>query len=513
MDIRCERCGAEYEIDASQVGAAGLPVRCAACQHVFKVFRPSAPVAQPAMLQLRLHRGGAAQVIACPDRATLQRWILEHRLLREDELFDDGRWLALGVACAEVFEMMEAASRPLPASPAAASLSTGTTPTRCETPRLSTGSTPSAALSEDTVPSIGGLPSFDPVPADRHQASFAGLEPLDADIAAQDAWSKPQEAEQADLSLARTELEMRPAAWTAPEPQEKTDPSPAFVQAMFPATEPLPEDTVVTASPLPPETESPAASDEDDELDPEILAFQQRARRGKLLAVAVIVLVAAAAAVAYTMWPAGPATGTQTASDTQAAVTPPSAPEVEQASATPEPEAPEAAAAASPSPTPEAVQAAATPEPEPTKAPAPAPVKTITAQAPKKAEVTTAMAPPPVDVDKLLETANRQLERGQQTQAVATYDKVLAANPRHSEALYGKGVALYDLGRNDQAISALSKALDANPRFGDAAVMLAEAYKQKGQSAEAVRWYRRYLEIMPNGDMAVIARTNIEQLK
>lgn len=500
MDIRCERCGAEYEIDESQVGAAGLPVRCAACQHVFKVFRPTAPVAQPAMLQLRLHRGGAAQVIACPDRATLQRWILEHRLLREDELFDDGRWLALGVACAEVFEMLEAASRPLPASPAAASLSTGLTPPRGETPRLS----------EDTVPSIGGLPSFDPVPADRHQASFAGLEPLDADIAAQDAWSNPPDAEQADPSLARTELEMRPVAWTSPEPQEKTDPSPAFVQAMFPATEPLPEDTVVTASPLPPETESPAASDEDDELDPEILAFQQRARRGKLLAVAVIVLVAAAAAVAYTMWPAGQPSGTQTASDTQAAVTPPPAPEADQASATPEPEA---AAAASPSPTPEAVQAVATPEPEPAKAPEPAPVKTVTAQAPKKAEVTTAMAPPAVDVDKLLETANRQLERGQQTQAVATYDKVLAANPRHSEALYGKGVALYDLGRNDQAISALSKALDANPRFGDAAVMLAEAYKQKGQSAEAVRWYRRYLEIMPNGDMAVIARTNIEQLK
>src|SRR5512145_2976616 len=37
MDVRCERCRAQYVFDDEQVTPAGLTVQCTNCGHVFKV--------------------------------------------------------------------------------------------------------------------------------------------------------------------------------------------------------------------------------------------------------------------------------------------------------------------------------------------------------------------------------------------------------------------------------------------------------------------------------------------
>jgi predicted Zn finger-like uncharacterized protein len=37
MDVRCERCRAQYVFDDDQVTAAGLTVQCTNCAHVFRV--------------------------------------------------------------------------------------------------------------------------------------------------------------------------------------------------------------------------------------------------------------------------------------------------------------------------------------------------------------------------------------------------------------------------------------------------------------------------------------------
>ncbi len=37
MDVRCPNCQTEYELDESRLKPAGVTVKCASCEHVFRV--------------------------------------------------------------------------------------------------------------------------------------------------------------------------------------------------------------------------------------------------------------------------------------------------------------------------------------------------------------------------------------------------------------------------------------------------------------------------------------------
>jgi predicted Zn finger-like uncharacterized protein len=107
MDVRCERCKAEYKLDDARIPAGGASVRCSACGNVFRVGRPDGGAA--------VEEGGAAggaagrptrewrlkqasgKVTTFKETATLQRWIVERKVSREDELSADGAaWRRLG---------------------------------------------------------------------------------------------------------------------------------------------------------------------------------------------------------------------------------------------------------------------------------------------------------------------------------------------------------------------------------------------------------------------------------
>jgi len=143
MDIRCERCGSEYEFDENRLTDAGVTVKCTTCGHVFKVRRPTlpppsawpaappaawpappvpapapapapppaapapspwsavgaaawpvsapppaappSPSAPPLPARTLLVSVGGQPPIACPDVGTLQRWVAERRVQREDQ--------------------------------------------------------------------------------------------------------------------------------------------------------------------------------------------------------------------------------------------------------------------------------------------------------------------------------------------------------------------------------------------------------------------------------------------
>jgi predicted Zn finger-like uncharacterized protein len=42
MDVRCERCSTEYELEDDSVSAEGTDVQCTSCGHTFRVHRPAA---------------------------------------------------------------------------------------------------------------------------------------------------------------------------------------------------------------------------------------------------------------------------------------------------------------------------------------------------------------------------------------------------------------------------------------------------------------------------------------
>jgi predicted Zn finger-like uncharacterized protein len=94
MEVRCERCRAQYSVDDGLVDDAGLAVRCSKCGHLFRVMRPGRG--------WRVRGASSGEIQTLPDLATLQTWVVEGRVARQDELSRDG---APWVRAAEVREL------------------------------------------------------------------------------------------------------------------------------------------------------------------------------------------------------------------------------------------------------------------------------------------------------------------------------------------------------------------------------------------------------------------------
>ncbi|HSN15269.1 MAG TPA: zinc-ribbon domain-containing protein, partial [Anaeromyxobacteraceae bacterium] len=181
MDVRCERCRAQYVFDDEQVTPGGLTVQCTNCGHVFKVkvkelvvtvpVKPGEMEGQPIPATAAApkpagtapsspeHAGGStvtAQSPAAPasppapgsflqkgdekskewrvrqsngnvftfkELTTLQKWIVEQKVSRDDEISLSGdQWKRLGniAELASFFQVVEAAetARSHPAGPA-----------------------------------------------------------------------------------------------------------------------------------------------------------------------------------------------------------------------------------------------------------------------------------------------------------------------------------------------------------------------------------------------------------
>ena len=139
MDVRCSKCGTEYEFDDAKVTAAGVTVKCTNCGHVFKVKReesasvPGSPSTsfgsagfQPQSTFAKGIDGGEwmvkrvdGQVFRFKELTTLQKWIVERKVGRDDEISKTGKtWKKLGeiAELASFFQVVDAANAALSAS-------------------------------------------------------------------------------------------------------------------------------------------------------------------------------------------------------------------------------------------------------------------------------------------------------------------------------------------------------------------------------------------------------------
>lgn len=82
--------------------------------------------------------------------------------------------------------------------------------------------------------------------------------------------------------------------------------------------------------------------------------------------------------------------------------------------------------------------------------------------------------------------------------AVVAYEKLLASDPVHSEALYRLGKAHMDLGQNAQALKALESAAHVNPSDARVHNALAILHDQRGEHTTAQMHYRNALKLDPN---------------
>jgi predicted Zn finger-like uncharacterized protein len=135
MDVGCPKCQTEYELDDARVTEEGVTVKCTSCGHVFRVKKKQLVVTlpvkpdSPAPTNLGSHsselppppptrewklRQPSGNMYPCRDLTMLQKWIIEGKVQRDDEISLTGEtWKRLGniPELASFFQIVEDASK------------------------------------------------------------------------------------------------------------------------------------------------------------------------------------------------------------------------------------------------------------------------------------------------------------------------------------------------------------------------------------------------------------------
>ncbi|MBX5484654.1 MAG: tetratricopeptide repeat protein [Myxococcaceae bacterium] len=122
-------------------------------------------------------------------------------------------------------------------------------------------------------------------------------------------------------------------------------------------------------------------------------------------------------------------------------------------------------------------------------------------------------APRRLDFDALIAQGDRLRERERLEAALDAYGKAADLAPTRAEPYAGRGLVLLDMGQRSQAEAAFRQALKLNPRYAVAVMGLAETYRAMGRKEDAIKYYQQYLDILPNGPEAAVAKSAIQRLK
>jgi predicted Zn finger-like uncharacterized protein len=462
MDVRCDRCQTEYELDDESVAEGGASVQCTSCGNTFVVGRarragtplptqsismsPSSVSGGPptSSWMLTTEEGKTHRF---RDSTTLQKWVVERRVGRADRVCPPGgAWRRLGDVdeLRPFFDVVDQADR------AAASARTAR-PTRPETPRTSAQAR-NAYVSPD---------------ADDDDILTSGSD--------NDRRGLRQSAVSESLAMLASDDDLLPAGLGTRHGGRKLAIGVVVVLGViaaylgfkgtsgfrFPgspssAAEPAaapPPPAAPVAAPAPPPAAAPAP----------------------------VTTPAAAPSLA-------PAPAPTLAAPSAPAAAPP-------ASATTAPPAP--APVARPM-EPPADEPAAPAEP---------------GAAPSRAGASPAEAGRAKSYPQLVADADRALENGQTIKAQKLYDEALRLQPSGVGAVTGAAYLLLDRQKPLAAIDMFQRALSNSPSFPQALFGLGEAHRLAGQPAKAVEAYKKYLETTPTGPDAPAARRQMRELE
>ena len=474
MDVRCERCRAKYLVDDDRVPESGVAVTCAQCGHVFRLMKKALAVTVPLrpeeaqdlrpITELAAPAGSRAaparewrlkqasgNVWAFRELTMLQKWIVERKVTRDDEISSNGeQWRRLAdiPELSSFFAVVEEAD-----SQARPSRAKGARPAGKPLPPMAPGAIDEPAWaqglgSEAPAPSPAGRAAA--APKARRGGAWLALLALALAGALFAAWFYLSRSGEGDLPLAASDA----GAAAAPLPPEGPRPREAE-----PPSRPKPAPTAL-AAPAPTARSAPAG--------PEAVPRPEK--------------------------------------------TPLAAPEA--ALASPVATAPRepAASPAATSPREPAAALASTPAPSALPPPA-APAAPVRAEAPAPAKKPAAPPTKGSKARSLVAQARRLRERGKTEAALALYGQAIDLDPANASALAGRGACYLETSDYAPAEASFRAALESDPKNAEALFGMAETYRYMGKKAEAVTFYERYVAGHPDGDDATAARTAIIKLK
>ena len=128
---------------------------------------------------------------------------------------------------------------------------------------------------------------------------------------------------------------------------------------------------------------------------------------------------------------------------------------------------------------------------------------------------------PVASLDAGMDVAERQLAERDYAAALASYDRVLAANPRNVQARFQRAVALNALSRSDEAAAAFESLIQDFPDLPEPYNNLAMLHVKRGDLAGAQQALQMAVRLRPDfaiahGNLATVhllqARRSLEQV-
>jgi len=101
-------------------------------------------------------------------------------------------------------------------------------------------------------------------------------------------------------------------------------------------------------------------------------------------------------------------------------------------------------------------------------------------------------------IPQAFQIALQHHQAGQFQDAGALYRQILAAQPKHSDALHLLGVIAHQVGRHDLAVDLIRQAIEIDSNNPFAHCNLGEAHRALGRFEEAMACYRRALQLKPD---------------
>jgi tetratricopeptide (TPR) repeat protein len=115
-------------------------------------------------------------------------------------------------------------------------------------------------------------------------------------------------------------------------------------------------------------------------------------------------------------------------------------------------------------------------------------------------------------IDALMARGTEQMQAGQHAQAIETFTSVIKAKPEFAEGWNRRATVYYLAGLFEESIADCGEVLRRNPLHFGALSGMGEIHVQLEQYDEALRWYRRALEVNPNMTGVELNIKGIEEL-
>jgi predicted TPR repeat methyltransferase len=103
----------------------------------------------------------------------------------------------------------------------------------------------------------------------------------------------------------------------------------------------------------------------------------------------------------------------------------------------------------------------------------------------------------PAELRKKLDFAVQQHQAGRQQKARKIYNKILKANPQHTDALHMLGLLEHQSGDNDTAIKLLTRAKEQGPASAELLTNLGSALQARRIFNEAIKAFQQAIELNP----------------